>query len=65
MTRLMMELSSLSFLMVFSSLLFAWIGYKVDIILETPPMFMAGLLILAVIMCLYRMFLKVKGQRQQ
>ena len=56
MTRLMMELSSLSFLMVFSSLLFAWIGYKVDIILETPPMFMAGLLILGASISIIRMY---------
>jgi F0F1-type ATP synthase assembly protein I len=60
MTRLMMELSSLSFLMVFSSLLFAWIGYKVDIILETPPMFMTGLLILGLIMSSIRLYRKIR-----
>ncbi len=56
----LVETGSWSFTIVLSSLIFAWIGYKMDCWFHIEPTFMIGLLILSVIMSIYRIFNRAK-----
>ncbi len=49
-------LGAWSFAMVISSFLFMYIGYLIDEVLNTSPNFMLGLFVLAVFLCVGRLY---------
>ncbi|MBP9020913.1 MAG: AtpZ/AtpI family protein [Syntrophobacterales bacterium] len=49
-------LSAWSFVIVLSSFLFLYIGYWVDKMLNTAPSFMFGLFLLAIMLCVGRLY---------
>ena len=49
-------LSAWSFVTVISSFLFLYVGYWLDEMLNTAPNFMLGLFILAIFLCVGRMY---------
>ncbi len=51
-----MVISAWGFAMVISSFLFLWVGYKLDQLLGTEPNFMLGLFMLAVFICVMRLY---------
>ncbi len=60
-------LSAWGFAIVISSFLFLYIGYWIDQMLNTTPSFMFGLFLLAVILCvgrLYRDAWLMRGRRR-
>ena len=50
------SISGWSLAMVISSILFTFIGLKIDTVLGTPPLFMIGFLILCFIISLVRLY---------
>lgn len=54
-------LSAWSFTLVISTLLFAFIGWYLDIMLGTPPMFMSGFLMLCFILSLFKLYKESKN----
>jgi F0F1-type ATP synthase assembly protein I len=63
----LMKLSAWGFSIVLSSFLFLYIGYHIDRIFNTAPSFMFGLFLLAVGLCigrLYRDAWMMGGQRK-
>jgi F0F1-type ATP synthase assembly protein I len=60
-----MELSSFGVLLSLSSFGFAYCGHKIDVFLQTSPMFMLGLLFLSIFICLYKMYQKIKEEQHQ
>lgn len=49
-------LGAWSFAMVISSFLFLYVGYWIDQILNTAPNFMIGLFVLAIFLCIGRLY---------
>ena len=57
-------LSTWSFVLVISSLLFLYIGWWIDEKLNTAPSFMLGLFMLAVFLCIGRFYQEVWRKRK-
>lgn len=53
-------LSAWGLAMVVASFLFLWLGYKLDQYLGTEPNFMLGLFILAIFICVTRLYQEAK-----
>jgi F0F1-type ATP synthase assembly protein I len=53
-------LSAWGLAMVIASFLFLWIGYKLDQLLGTEPNFMLGLFMLAIFICVTRLYQEAK-----
>ena len=53
-------MSAWGFAMVIASFLFLWVGYKLDQILGTGPNFMLGLFMLAIFICVMRLYQEAK-----
>ena len=51
-----LKLSAWGFAIVISSFLFLYVGYKLDRALNTAPSFMFGLFLLAVTLCIARLY---------
>jgi len=51
-----MVLGAWSFAMVISSFLFMYVGYLIDELLNTSPNFMLGLFVLAIFLCVGRLY---------
>ncbi|MCX5834985.1 MAG: AtpZ/AtpI family protein [Deltaproteobacteria bacterium] len=49
-------LSAWSFAMVISSFVFMYVGYLIDELLNTSPNFMLGLFVLAIFLCVGRLY---------
>ena len=49
-------LSAWGLAMVIASFLFLWVGHKLDEILGTAPNFMLGLFLLAIFICVMRLY---------
>jgi F0F1-type ATP synthase assembly protein I len=54
--RGVMMLSAWGFALVVASFLFLWVGYKLDEMLGTAPNFMLGLFLLAIFVCVTRLY---------
>lgn len=52
----LMILSAWGFAIVISSFLFLYIGYQVDKLFNTAPSFMFGLFLLAIMLCVGRLY---------
>jgi hypothetical protein len=44
------------FAIVIASMLFLWVGYLIDEMLNTPPTFMLGLFFLSLVLCIGRLY---------
>jgi len=55
-----MMLSAWSFVMVIASLLFLWVGYRIDEWLGTTPVFMLGLFFISFGACWTRLYQEAK-----
>jgi F0F1-type ATP synthase assembly protein I len=53
-------LSAWGLAMVVASFLFLWLGYKLDQYLGTEPNFMLGLFMLAIFICVTRLYQEAK-----
>ncbi len=53
-------LSAWGMAMVIASFLFLWVGYKLDQLLGTEPNFMLGLFMLAIFICVMRLYNEAK-----
>ena len=51
-----MILSAWGFAIVISSFLFLYVGYQIDRLLNTAPSFMFGLFLLAIMLCVGRLY---------
>ena len=58
-------MSAWGFAMVFASFLFLWVGYKLDQILGTQPNFMLGLFMLAIFICVIRLYQEAKKRMKE
>jgi len=56
MFRSIMMLSAWGFVLVAASFLFMWLGYLLDKLLGTSPMFMLGLFFTAIVGCFIELF---------
>lgn len=58
-------MSAWSFAMVIASFLFLWIGYKLDQLMGTGPNFMIGLFMLAIFICVMRIYQEAKKRMKE
>ena len=58
-------MSAWSFAMVIASFLFLWVGYKLDQFLGTGPNFMIGLFMLAIFICVMRIYQEAKRRMKE
>ena len=60
-----LKLSAWGFAIVVSSFLFLYIGYRIDYALNTTPSFMFGLFLLAVTLCIGRLYQEARIAMRQ
>ena len=58
-------LSAWGFALVIASFLFLWVGYKLDQYLGTEPNFMLGLFMLAIFICVMRLYQEAKQRMKK
>lgn len=62
MNHSLLTISAWGFVMVISSFIFLYIGRLIDLMLNTEPNFMLGLMVLSIFFCISRLYKEAKAK---